>query len=307
MKPLEVDLSGRVALVTGANSGMGEATARELARMGADVILACRSRRRGELARKEIADSCGAATATVMEIDLSSPASVRAFATAFHERFAKLDVLVDNAAASLPAREVTPEGFERHWATNVLGPHLLTTLLLPALGASGHGRIVTVSTRAAGGLDLSDTQYERRRYRGSPPTARPSRPAGCSHGRWPTRSRTSRSRSTRSIPATCSRPSPRNVTGPLKALVALTGFAAQTPVDGADTAIWPQPAPSWRASRANSGPSAARSDAGSATRPRSRALRHRRAAAGRPRAVRALGAKPPQGRIRWLSPNSCHR
>jgi retinol dehydrogenase 14 len=75
-------------------------------------------------------------------------------------------VLVNNAAASLPTREVTPEGFERHWATNVLGPHLLTTLLLGALEASGHGRIVTVSTLAAGGLDLSDTQYERCRYSG---------------------------------------------------------------------------------------------------------------------------------------------
>jgi NAD(P)-dependent dehydrogenase (short-subunit alcohol dehydrogenase family) len=63
-------------------------------------------------------------------------------------------VLVNNAAASLQTREITPEGFERHWATKVLGLHLLTTLLLPALQASGVGRIVTVSTVAAGGLDL---------------------------------------------------------------------------------------------------------------------------------------------------------
>ena len=101
-----------------------------------------------------------------MGIDLSSLASVRAFAAAFHERYATLDVLVNNAAASPSGREVTPEGFERHWATNVLGPHLLTTLLIPALRASGHGRIVNVSTLAAGGLDLSDTQFERRRYSG---------------------------------------------------------------------------------------------------------------------------------------------
>jgi NAD(P)-dependent dehydrogenase (short-subunit alcohol dehydrogenase family) len=75
-------------------------------------------------------------------------------------------VLVNNAAASLRTREITPEGFERQWATNVLGPYLLTKLLVPALEASGHGRIVTVSTVAASGLDLSDTQYERRRYSG---------------------------------------------------------------------------------------------------------------------------------------------
>ncbi len=166
MKPLDVDLSGRVALVTGATSGMGKETARELARIGAEVILGCRSRERGEATRSEITDSTGATAVTVINLDLSSLASVRAFVTALSQRSATLDVLVNNAAASLSAREVTPEGFERHWATNVLGPYLLTTLLIPALRASGHGRIVTVSTRAAGGLDLSDTQYERRRYRG---------------------------------------------------------------------------------------------------------------------------------------------
>jgi NAD(P)-dependent dehydrogenase (short-subunit alcohol dehydrogenase family) len=133
MRSLDVDLSGRVAVVTGANSGMGKETARELARVGADVILGCRDRQRAEAARQEIIDTTGATAVTVMDIDLASLASVRAFAAAFHERFATLDVLVNNAAASVPARDVTPEGFERHWATNVLGPHLLTTLLVPAL------------------------------------------------------------------------------------------------------------------------------------------------------------------------------
>lgn len=98
MKPLDVDLSGRVALVTGANSGMGKETARELARMGAEVILGCRSTQRGEAARTEIIEDTGATAVTVIEIDLSSPASVRTFAAAFHGRFAKLDVLVNNAA-----------------------------------------------------------------------------------------------------------------------------------------------------------------------------------------------------------------
>src|SRR5581483_1894616 len=82
------------------------------------------------------------------------------------ERYATLDVLINNAAASLRDRAISVDGFEMHWATNVLGPHLLSQLLLPALEASGRGRIVTVSTLAAGGLDLSDTQYERRRYSG---------------------------------------------------------------------------------------------------------------------------------------------
>jgi retinol dehydrogenase-14 len=243
MKPLDVDLSGRVALVTGANSGMGKETARELARMGADVILGCRSRQRGEAARQEITDSTAATAATVMDIDLSSLASVRAFATAFHERFAALDVLVNNAAASLPARELTAEGFERHWATNVLGPHLLTTLLVPALRASGHGRIVTVSTRAAGGLDLSDPQYERRRYR-AVAAYRASKQAARMLT-WALADELKDEPVTANAvnPGYVLTPLTRNATGPLKLLIALTGFAAQTPLDGADTAIWAAASP----------------------------------------------------------------
>ena len=149
-EPIDADLRGRVAVVTGANSGMGKETARELARMGAEVVLGCRSVERGEAARQDIIESTGSRAPTVLQLDLSSLASVRSFATGFGERFGRLDVLVNNAAASLSTREVTPEGFERHWATNVLGPHLLSRLLVPALIAAGRGRIVSVSTVAAG-------------------------------------------------------------------------------------------------------------------------------------------------------------
>lgn len=243
MKPLNVDLSGRVALVTGANSGMGKETARELARMGAEVILGCRSTQRGDAARTEITDSTGATAVTVMEIDLSSLRSVLAFATAFHKRFAALDVLVNNAAASLPAREVTPEGFERHWATNVLGPHLLTTLLIPALRASGHGRIVTVSTRAAGGLDLSDTQYERRRYRGTAAYRASKQAARMLTWAVATDLEDEPVTANAVNPGYVLTPLTRNATGPLKSLIALTAFAAQTPLDGADTALWAAASP----------------------------------------------------------------
>ncbi len=84
-RPFEADLSGRVALVTGANSGMGKETAREMARMGAQVILGCRSTARGEAARSEIIDTARSSSVTVMEVDLSLLASVRAFARAFDE------------------------------------------------------------------------------------------------------------------------------------------------------------------------------------------------------------------------------
>lgn len=237
-RPLGVDLSGRVALVTGANGGMGKETARELARMGARVILGCRSPSRAEDARRDIVDSTGGSAITVLPVDLSSLASVHAAAAAFRDQFARLDVLVNNAAASLRTRETTPDGYERHWATNVLGPHLLTTLLLPALAASSHGRIVTVSTLAAGGLDLSDTQYERRRFSGIG-AYRASKQASRMLT-WALADRLAAS------PVTANALNPgyvltdltRNVSGPLKLLVALTAWKAETPLDGADTAIW---------------------------------------------------------------------
>jgi retinol dehydrogenase 12 len=224
--------------VTGANSGMGKETARELARLGADVVLACRNRQRGEAAREEIAGSTGATAVTVMELDLSSAASVRAFATAFGDRFEKLDVLVNNAAASLPAREMTPDGFEAHWATNVLGPHLLATMLVPALEASGHGRIVTVSTRAAGGLDLSDTQYERRRYRGVA-AYRASKQASRMLA-WALAADLEHAPVTVNAvnPGYVLSPLTTNVHGLLKLLVTVTSFRAQPAREGADTAIW---------------------------------------------------------------------
>jgi retinol dehydrogenase-12 len=237
-QPVAVDLTGRVALVTGANSGMGKETARELARMGAEVVLGCRDAGRAEAARREIAVTTGNDEVSAMEIDLSSLTSVRAFAAAFGDRFSKLDVLVNNAAASLRSREITPEGFELHWATNVLGPHLLSELLLPALEASGRGRIVDVSTRAAGGLDLSDTQYERRRFSGVG-AYRASKQAG----RMLTWGLAERLEGT---PVTANALNPgyvltnltTGVGGLLKLAVALTRFRAVPPLDGADTAIW---------------------------------------------------------------------
>jgi retinol dehydrogenase 14 len=237
-RPLEVDLSRRVAVVTGANRGMGKETARELAGLGAHVILACRNRERGEAAAAEIGATTGRGGVTVIGLDLSSLASVRSFAHELQERFATLDVLVNNAAVSLRTREITADGFERHWATNVLGPHLLTKLLLPPLEASGHGRIVTVSTRAAGGLNLSDAQYERRRYRGIA-AYRASKQAS----RMLTWALAERLQGT---PVTANALNPgyvlteltTNVGGPMKLLVTLTSFAAETARDGADTAIW---------------------------------------------------------------------
>ena len=235
--PVTADLSGRIAVVTGANRGMGKETARELARMGCTVVLACRDRHRGEAAAREINETA-TGNALALELDLSSLASVQAFATAFYARYATLDVLVNNAAVSLQTREVTADGFERHWATNVLGPHLLAQLLLPALAASGRGRIVTVSTLAAGGLDLSDTQYERRRYSGLG-AYRASKQA-TRMLTWALADRLAASRITVNAlnPCYVLTELTLNAGGFVKALILMTKFKAVTPLEGADTAIW---------------------------------------------------------------------
>lgn len=155
------DLTGRVAIVTGASSGIGEVTARELARASAHVILACRDAARGDAARERIRAAVPEARAEVMLVDVSRLASVRAFAKAFLARGQPLDLLVNNAGVMALPYASTEDGFERQMATNHFGPFLLTARLLPALLAAGGerpARIVTVSSmmHRRANLDFED-------------------------------------------------------------------------------------------------------------------------------------------------------
>jgi NAD(P)-dependent dehydrogenase (short-subunit alcohol dehydrogenase family) len=160
------DLQGKVAVVTGANTGMGKVIARELARLGAQVVLACRDPQKAEAARAEIAKDIGADRFEVGLLDVAKQASVREFAATLVRKHPKIDILVNNAGAWWLDRRESPDGIELQWATNVLGPHLLTQLLLPALKASGAGRIVNMASTAAGGLDLDDVEFKRRKFSG---------------------------------------------------------------------------------------------------------------------------------------------
>lgn len=238
-----IHLSDHTALVTGANSGMGKETARALASMGARVMLGCRDVQRGRAAAADIRDSTGNAAVSVVRIDLASPGSVRSAATEALDRFGTLDILVNNAAASLRTRDVTSDGFERHWATNVLGPYLLTTLLLPALRETGRGRVVNVSTVAAGGLRLDDTQFEHRRFNGTS-AYRASKQAARMLA-WSLAERVPGSEAT----VNCVNPGyvltdlTLNAGRLVKVLVALTKSRAKTPLEGADTAIWAATSP----------------------------------------------------------------
>ncbi|MBZ4019109.1 oxidoreductase [Streptomyces purpurogeneiscleroticus] len=159
------DLTGKQAVVTGANSGLGYVTARELARRGARVILACRDKDRGAAAVAQLHAEVPASDVEFRPLDLADLASVRAFATDLAP--ARLDLLINNAGVmALPHRR-TADGFEMQFGTNHLGHFALTGLLLPALLATPGARVVTVSSglHTLADVDLADLNYEHGRYR----------------------------------------------------------------------------------------------------------------------------------------------
>jgi NAD(P)-dependent dehydrogenase (short-subunit alcohol dehydrogenase family) len=142
------DQSGRIAVVTGANSGLGLETARELVRAGAFVVLACRNTAKGESAAAGITAEVPGARIEVAELDLASLASVRAFAKRFRSEHAALDLLINNAGVMAPPRRETEDGFELQFGTNHLGHFALTGLLIEAMQQQDDARVVTVSSTA---------------------------------------------------------------------------------------------------------------------------------------------------------------
>jgi NAD(P)-dependent dehydrogenase (short-subunit alcohol dehydrogenase family) len=156
------DQAGRVAVVTGANSGLGLVTARELARAGARVVVTARDEVKGESARTLIADEVAGADLDVRMLDLASLDSVREFAAAVAADHGHLDLLVNNAGVMMPPRGETADGFELQFGTNHLGHFALTGLLLDALVAGGSSRVVTLSSieHKPGKLDFDDLQSE---------------------------------------------------------------------------------------------------------------------------------------------------
>ncbi len=141
--------AGKRAIVTGANSGVGFQTARELARAGAEVVLSGRSPERLQQAVSKIKAEQPVANVQAALLDLSTLASVRAFAEAEHAAAKPLDILVNNAGISVtPRRELTVDGFEKQLATNYLGHFALTALLLPLLLRASKPRVVSISSNA---------------------------------------------------------------------------------------------------------------------------------------------------------------
>lgn len=185
-KGLSRFLDGQTAVVTGPTSGLGLATAQELARLGARVVLVGRDAGRLEAARQAVLDFAGVAQERVEVVvgELSLLAQVREVAAELRERFGRIDVLVNNAGALFERREETSEGFERALAINLLSPYVLTCALAGALGPQS--RVINV---ASGGmytqaLHLEDMGYEAESYDGPRAYARAKRALVALTARW---------------------------------------------------------------------------------------------------------------------------
>ena len=238
------DLSGKVAMVTGSNTGIGKEIARGIARTGARVVLACRDEEKGHAALDEIAEETDNHQLDVMTVDLSCRASIRQLARDFHERHSRLHILVNNAGIYPDSRELSAEGVEMTWATNVVAYHLLTTLLLDVIRASAPARIVNIASHFAGNLDLDDPQFESRAFNGSL-AYRQSKQANRMLS-WELAKRLEGTGVTVNVehPGPVDTELPRSQSGPLGWFLR-AGFRlfGRSPRVGADTAVWLATAP----------------------------------------------------------------
>jgi len=160
-------MTGKVVMVTGASSGVGKATARMLARMGAHVVMVCREGAKATAALKEVTKGIAADQVEMLLADLASQNSIRELAAKFKETHDRLDVLINNAGMIFPDREVTFEGLERTFALNHMAYFMLTDLLCDILKASAPARIVNVASEAhrmAPGIGFDDLRWERKKY-----------------------------------------------------------------------------------------------------------------------------------------------
>lgn len=155
------DLTGKVIIVTGANSGIGFEACKDFARKGAQVVMACRNMQKANDALAELQRAAPNANAEIIELDLASQKSVHAFADAFKAKYDRLDVLVNNAGIMMVPFGVTEDGFERQFGTNHLGHFALTGLLIDLLKATDNSRVVNISSMGhrRGDMNFDNLMY----------------------------------------------------------------------------------------------------------------------------------------------------
>jgi NAD(P)-dependent dehydrogenase (short-subunit alcohol dehydrogenase family) len=150
-------------VLTGASSGLGLETAKQLASQGAEMVMVARNQTRGDQARSQVAEVATGRPPVLMLADLSVRAEVRRLAGEVKDRYDRIDILINNAGNAFKSREQSADGLELTWATNTLAPFLLTHLLLPGLIAAPAGRVVNVTTEVySRKLELDNLQGERK-------------------------------------------------------------------------------------------------------------------------------------------------
>ena len=235
-------MGGKVVLVTGATSGLGLAAAEGFARLGAAVRLLARSAERGESARASVAKRSGNSDVQLSLCDISDLGAVRRFADRFSAQTSHLDVLVNNAGAMARERTLSVDGIELTFATNVLGPFLLTNLLVPLLEKSRPARIVNVSS---GGMytqriHLDDLQMKHEDFDGPIAYARTKRAQVILTELWAERLRDTGIVIHAMHPGWADTP---GLKSSLPRFHALTKRLLRTPQEGADTIVWLGAAP----------------------------------------------------------------
>ncbi len=163
MLTVNTSMQGKACMVTGANSGIGKATALGLAQVGANVVMVARDRARGEVAQNEVKAKSGNNSVDLLVADLSSQQSIRQLVENFKQHYKQLYVLINNAGVFMLTRRETVDGLEITFAVNYLAPFLLTNLLLDVLKASAPARIVNVSSEAHenGYIKMDDLQAKK--------------------------------------------------------------------------------------------------------------------------------------------------
>ena len=238
-------MDGKLVLVTGATSGLGLAAAEGFAGLGASVRLLARNEERGERAREKLIATSGGSDVQVELCDLSDVEAVRRFAERFSEHASRLDVLVNNAGALLGERTLSPDGIELTFATNVVGPFLLTNLLIPLLEKSAPARMVNVSS---GGMytqriHVEDLQSAHGDFDGATAYARTKRAQVILTEEWARRLKGTGVVVHAMHPGWADTPGLRSS---LPRFYGATRRLLRTPQEGADTVVWlgvaPEPA-----------------------------------------------------------------